>query len=422
MPASFESLGLAEPLVRAARERGYDAPTPVQVAVIPGALAGSDVWASAPTGSGKTAAFALPLLHRIAVGPPRPRGAVGALVLAPTRELAAQIGDELEHLGRRLAPRPRIRVALGGVAINPQMMALRGGADVVVATPGRLLDLVSKNAVALSGVSTLVLDEADRLLDRGFGAELDAILALVPTDRRTLLFSATLSDAVAGLARAALVRPIRVELRAEGRDAPAITQRAIAVDAPRRTQLLRHLLEQEGARSALVFVATTYATEHVARKLRDLGIPAAALHGKRSQGARTAALRDFARGAIRVLVATDVAARGLDLDELALVVNYDLPRAPADYLHRIGRTGRAGASGVAVSFVTAEAQAHFRLIAKRHGLELPREVVPGFEPTAHEVVVTRTDGTGGVKGRRKSKKDKLRAAAARAKTGGEPPG
>ncbi|MCB9596260.1 MAG: DEAD/DEAH box helicase [Sandaracinaceae bacterium] len=412
-PPSFASLGLGASLVRATAELGWEAPTPVQARVVPAALAGGDVWAQAPTGSGKTASFVLPLLERLAAGPARSTRDVSALILAPTRELAAQIGEVVEALSRSLERRLVTRVVFGGVSINPQMMALRGGADVVIATPGRLLDLSSKNAVALGRVSTLILDEADRLLDQGFADELDAILALVPSRRQTLLFSATLPSGVEGLARAALRDPTRVDVRPVAEDAPDIRQRAIAVDAPRRTQLLRHLLESEPSPSVLVFVATTYATEHVARKLRGLGVPAAALHGKRSQGARTQALADFQRGKVRVLVATDVAARGLDVSGLSMVVNYDLPRAAADYLHRIGRTGRAGATGVAVSFVTAEARAHFRLIQRRHGLDLPREVVPGFEPTQDEVVVTSTDGTGGVKGRRKSKKDKLREAAAR---------
>ena len=414
---SFSSLGLTEPLVRATRERGFEAPTRVQSAVIPSVLEGRDVWACAPTGSGKTAAFVLPMLDALAAREPRQDGrgrrAVSALVLCPTRELAAQTAAEIASLGKHLASPPDTHVVFGGVSINPQMLALRGGADLIVATPGRLLDLVSKNALSLARVSTLVLDEADRLLEQGFQEELDRVLAALPEERQTLLFSATFPPAVEALAEAVLDAPERVEITAEDDDAPDITERVIEVDAPRRTQLLRHLLEEANADRVLVFVATTYATKHVARKLTDLGIAATALHGKLSQGARTGALEDLREGKVRVLVATDVAARGLDIDGLAMVVNYDLPRSPNDYRHRIGRTGRASASGLAVSFVTADMHGHIRLIERRERRYFPREHVPGFEPEEEEISITRTDGTGGVKGKRKSKKDKLREAAAR---------
>lgn len=414
--SSFASLGLSEPLVRATIGRGYREPTVVQARVIPSVIGGVDVWASAPTGSGKTASFVLPILERLsrrALEPSTARRAVAVLIVAPTRELAAQICEHVGAYARHLETPPRTRVVFGGVSINPQMMALRGGADIVVATPGRLLDLAQKNALSLSRVKTFVIDEADRLLDRGFRDELAQIVALLPALHQTLLFSATFPADVEALARAVLNEPTRVDIGADTSDAPVIAHRAIEVDAPRRTELLRHLLEDEHATRVLVFVATTYATEHVSRKLRDLGIPAAALHGRRSQGARTAALADFQRGAVRVLVATDVAARGLDIPEVSMVVNYDLPRSPTTYVHRIGRTGRAGATGVAVSFVTAEGRAHFRLIERRCHLRLPRDHVPGLAPTEPEVTVIRTEGTGGVKGRRKSKKDKRREAAAR---------
>ncbi len=415
---SFASLGLRETLVKATRDRGYTEPTEVQLGVIPSVLRGGDVWASAPTGSGKTASFVFPLLERLASGAPRARRAVSVLILTPTRELAAQIGDCVRVYGRHLETRLLTRVAFGGVSINLQMMALRGGADIVVATPGRLLDLADKNAVSLRHLRTLVLDEADRLLESGFSDELSRVLALVPPRRQTLLFSATFPKPVEALAEAVLDSPTRVKVAAESPSEPIIAQRAIEVDRPRRTQLLRHLLTspEDGPPpdKVLVFVATTYATEHVARKLRDLGIPATAMHGKLSQGARTAALAALQSGEVGVLVATDVAARGLDIDGLSMVVNYDLPRSPRDYVHRIGRTGRAGSAGTAISFVTAQTRAHFRLIEKRQRLRLPREQVAGFEPVEGEVAPLRPAGTGGVKGKRKSKKDKLREAAARA--------
>lgn len=416
-PPTFASLGLSEPLVRVTTDRGYVAPTPVQIEVIPSALSGGDVWASAPTGSGKTASFVLPILQRLAEGPPRAGREISALILAPTRELAAQIGECVVAYRRHVEARIVSRVIFGGVSINPQMMALRGGADVVVATPGRLLDLVSKNAVALSKVRVLVLDEADRLLQQGFREELERILELVPAARQTLLFSATFPKPVEALAEAALRSPTRVTID-EPSEAPAIVQRAIEVDRPRRTQLLRHLLMEEPSPETsrvLVFVATKYATGHVARKLNDLGFSATAMSGKLSQGARTAALDAFHRGEVRVLVATDVAGRGLDVEGISMVVNYDLPRAPADYLHRIGRTARAGATGVAVSFLTAESRGHFRVIEKRQRLRIEREQIEGFEPIEEEDSAIHTQGVGGIKGKRKSKKDKLREAAARAR-------
>jgi superfamily II DNA/RNA helicase len=291
------------------------------------------------------------------------------------------------------------------------MMALRGGADVVVATPGRLLDLVDHNALSLGTVATLVLDEADRLFALGFADELSRILALLPSRRQNLLFSATFPPAVLGLAEKLLHDPVRIEPASAPAPALAIEQRAIEVDPPRRTQLLRHLIQTGGWTRTLVFVATKYATEHVAEKLRKAGLEAAALHGELSQGARTRALEDFKASRLQVLVATDVAARGLDIVQLPVVVNFDLPRSAVDYTHRIGRTGRAGESGLAVSFISAGTHAHFRLIEKRHRFTLPREQIAGFEPV--ELDVPAPPGGGGVKGKRKSKKDRLREAAAR---------
>jgi len=407
---SFASLGLSPALLRAVSELGYDAPTPVQAQAIPAILARGDVMARAQTGSGKTAAFALPLLHRLEHTPREsPRRTYG-LVLAPTRELAMQVGEALRELAAHLTERLKVAVVFGGVAINPQMMGLRGGADVIVATPGRLLDLVAHNAADLRDVAMLVLDEADRLLDEGFAEELSRIVALLPRERQTLLFSATFAPAVQALAHDLLRSPTLVDVPAEPAEAPQIEQHAVLVDAARRTQLLRHLIEQGGWTRVLVFVATRYATEHVAGKLTGLGIEAAALHGDLSQGARTRVLADFKAGRLKVLVATDVAARGLHVALLPVVVNYDLPRSPADHVHRIGRTGRAGAKGLAVSFVSAETEAHFRLIEKRQGERVPREQVPGFEP---KDAAPPAPSTGGVKGKRKSKKDKLREAAAR---------
>ena len=407
----FSSLGLSTPLLRAVAEENYAAPTPVQWAAIPAVLGGGDLRVSAQTGSGKTAAFVLPILEQLA----KERRGAGrfcrALILVPTRELAAQVGESVRRYGRFLPEPIKTLVVYGGVSINPQMLALGGGVDVLVATPGRLLDLIGHNAVSLSEVSLLVLDEADRLLALGFAGELGRIVASLPAQRQSLFFSATFPPAVAALADALLRAPKVVEVAPPAAQPSTIVERAIEVDAPRRTQLLRHLVQENGWPRVLVFVATKYATEHVAEKLRRAGLDAGALHGELSQGARTEALAHFKAGLIRVLVATDLAARGLDIEALAAVVNFDLPRSAVDYVHRIGRTGRAGAGGVAVNFISAETHAHFELIEKRHALRLEREQIVGFEPQELAPPPSLTDGTGGVKGKRKSKKDKLREAA-----------
>jgi superfamily II DNA/RNA helicase len=413
----FRTLGLCDSLVGATRSAGYREPTPVQRAVIPAVLRGDDVWASAKTGSGKTAAFVLPLLQMHAdthVDPPaRQPIPVRALLLVPTRELALQIGDAISDLGAHLPSPPKTIVAVGGVSINPQMLALRGGADVVVATPGRLLDLVDHRALSLSQVQVLVLDEAERMLALGFQAELSRILALLPTDGQKLMFSATFPPAVRTLAESLLLEPTRINIDAGAiPDASAIVQRVIEVDTSRRTSLLRHLLQEHGWSRVLVFVASKHDADRVADKLQRAGLAAAALHGDLSQGTRTEVLAAFKEGDLQILVATDLAARGLDIVELAAVVNYDLPRSPTDYLHRIGRTGRAGSSGVAVSFVNGATLPHFQLIERRHRLSVELEVIPGFEPV--EEALPPAHPHGGVKGKRKSKKDKLREAAARA--------
>ncbi len=416
---TFSSLGLAPALLNAITETGYSTPTAIQSAAIPPALRGDDVLGQAQTGSGKTAAFALPLLNALLSSARHGAGGqrkLYALVLAPTRELAAQVGDTLRGLASHLPLPVKVSVAFGGVSINPQMMALRGGTDIMVATPGRLLDLVEHNALKLDGASVLVLDEADKLLDMGFADEIARILALLPARRQNLFFSATFPPAVQALAGKLLRDPVRVATMDEAAHTPDITQRAIEVDEARRTPLLRALLKEEGWRQVLVFVATKYASEHVADKLRRNGVAAEAFHGDFSQGARTAVLADFREGRLQVLVATDVAARGIDIAQLPVVVNYDLPRSPADYTHRIGRTGRAGASGLAVSFITPDAEQHFRLIEKRQDIRVARERIPGFEPltAAKPLPPGAHDGTGGIKGKRKSKKDKLREAAAKA--------
>ncbi len=413
---SFAALGLTPALVKAIAALGFTHPTPIQSAAIGPALAGADVLGQAQTGSGKTAAFALPLLQWLVQQRPQAPRRTRALVLVPTRELAAQVGEVLRSLAQHLPQPPRVAVVFGGVSINPQMLSLRGGADVVVATPGRLLDLVQHNAVRLTDVGLLVLDEADRLLDLGFAEELNRVLWALPPKRQNLFFSATFAPAVQALASGLLRDPLRVEVAATPANEPAIVQRAVAVDAARRTQLLRQLIKDSGWTRVLVFVATQYATEHVAWKLYKAGVFATPFHGGLSQGARKKVLEEFKAGQWDVLVTTDLASRGIDIAQLPVVVNYDLPRSATDYVHRIGRTGRAGASGLAVSFVSPGTEAHFRLIETRQGLSLPLEVVAGYEPTEAPALPNQetVPGTGGIKGKRPSKKDKLRAAAARA--------
>lgn len=417
----FSSLGLSPALLRALERQKLHTPTTVQLQAIPAVLSGADTMVRAQTGSGKTLAYGLPLLHKLASQSPLLPRQVRALVLVPTRELAVQVGQTLRDLANQLPEAIRISVVFGGVSINPQMLALRGGTDVVVATPGRLLDLVQHNALSLSTIQILVLDEADRLLDLGFEAELNRLLALLPSARQNLFFSATFAPAVAALAQGMLHEPVQVDVGATDAEKPDIRQQAILVDAPKRTQLLRHLINTQPWKRVLVFVATKHAAEIVADKLRKARIYAEPFHGELSQGKRSQVLSDFKASRLKVVVATDMASRGLDITQLPVVVNYDLPRSATEFTHRIGRTGRAGESGLAVSLVSHATQAHFRLIAKRHGLDLPLEQVPGFEPSAAseetELAAASANGldplgVGGVKGRRPSKKDKLRALAA----------
>jgi len=421
----FSSLGLTPTLLRALERHGFRTPTPVQTAAIPAVLQGKDVLASAQTGSGKTLAYGLPLLQTLCAAPAESPRQVRALVLVPTRELAVQAGQTLRDIANALPQAIKVSVVFGGVSINPQMLGLRGGTDVVVATPGRLLDLIDRNTLNLNGIQMLVLDEADRLLELGFALELGRILDMLPGKRQGLLFSATFPPSVLELANAQLQQPLRIAIPDTPHTAPPIEQRAIAVDIGRRTQLLRHLILTRHWKRVLVFVASKHAAEIVADKLRKARIYAEPFHGELSQGKRTQVLADFKASRLKVVVATDMASRGLDIAQLPVVVNYDLPRSADDYTHRIGRTGRAGESGLAVNFVSAAQIAHFRLIEKRHGLEVPLESIEGFEPAAEPAESQAASGSvaqianspgpsnGGIKGKRPSKKDKLRALAAR---------
>ncbi len=418
----FQTLGLTPALAKAAHTMGFADPTPIQCEAIPVILRGVDVMASARTGSGKTAAFALPLLQRLQELPVRSQGqsprAIVALVVVPTRELAIQVGGVLSGLADVLPQRPKVVTVTGGVSINPQMMALRGGADVLVATPGRLLDLADQNAVQLAGTRLVVLDEADRLLDLGFAEELGRIASLLPPVRQNLLFSATFPPDVRAWGDRILNNPVHIAVEPTEQQAGEIIQRAIQVDPHRRTMLLRHLIKAHGWERVLVFVATKHAAEMVAEKLYKAKIFATAFHGGLSQGARKQVLAEFKDEQWQVVVTTDLASRGIDISKLPVVVNFDLPRSAVDYVHRVGRTGRAGETGLAVSFVGAGTLAHFQLIQKRQGSAIELETIEGFEPveTTAPAALPASPGNGGIKGKRPSKKDKLRAAARPAPT------
>ena len=417
MDRHFSALSPA--LQTATSQAGLRSATEVQSRSIASILQGQDVFVCAPTGSGKTLAYVLPLLDTAARGTAaNVRGAklAATLVLVPTRELAVQVGEVFKGLAQRLPYGVKVTVIFGGVSIQPQLRGLRGGTDIVVATPGRLLDVMAHNALPLSSVRTLVLDEADRLLDQGFADEVQAILGHIPLPCQRLFLSATFTPAVSAWAMALLQQPVRVDLRHAVDEQADITQRAFAVDVGSRTRLLRHLMAGAGWSRVLVFVGTQFSAEIVADKLRKAGILAEPLHGRLSQGKRTQVLQDFKAARIRVVVATDLAARGIDVLQLPVVVNYDLPRSAQDYTHRIGRTGRAGESGLAISFVCPDTQPHWQLIVKRQSLVVSLETEPGFEATgAPKALVPGAPGAldphGGLKGKRPSKKDKLRAAA-----------
>ncbi|WP_075180777.1 ATP-dependent RNA helicase RhlE [Pantoea sp. 1.19] len=377
---SFEALGLSADIVRAVTEQGYREPTPIQRQAIPVVLRGGDLMASAQTGTGKTAGFTLPLLQRLSANPPAAKGRrpVRALILTPTRELAAQVGENVREYSKYL--NLRSLVVFGGVSINPQMMKLRGGVDVLVATPGRLLDLEHQNAVDLSHIDILVLDEADRMLDMGFIHDIRRVLAKLPARRQNLLFSATFSDEIKQLAEKLLHNPEQVEVARRNTASEQVTQHVHFVDKKRKRELLSLMIGRGDWQQVLVFTRTKHGANHLAEQLGKDGITAAAIHGNKSQGARTRALSDFKSGGIRVLVATDIAARGLDIEELPHVVNYELPNVPEDYVHRIGRTGRAAATGEALSLVCVDEHKLLRDIERLLKRDIPRIAIDGFEP------------------------------------------
>jgi ATP-dependent RNA helicase RhlE len=376
----FSQLGLSAELLRAVAEQGYATPTPIQQQAIPLVLQGGDVLAGAQTGTGKTAGFTLPLLQRLAESPATRGGhrPIRALILTPTRELAAQVHDSVLGYGKHLPLRSD--VIFGGVNINPQIRSLRNGMDILVATPGRLLDHVRQQNVNLSRVEIFVLDEADRMLDMGFIRDIRQVISLLPARRQNLLFSATFSDEIRTLAGQLLHRPTEVSVAARNAAADTVNQVVYPIEQDRKRALLSYLVGNGNWKQVLVFARTKHGADRLARQLEQDGIRSAALHGNKSQGARTRALADFKAGQVAVLVATDIAARGLDIDQLPHVVNYELPHVPEDYVHRIGRTGRAGATGEALSLVCRDEAGQLAGIERLLKRELPRMTAPGFEP------------------------------------------
>ena len=381
----FSKLGLSEPILRAVSEFGYTTPTPIQSQSIPAVLAGGDLLAGAQTGTGKTAGFTLPILHRLstdAIGltqtTKNSQRSIRALILAPTRELAAQVEESVRTYGKYL--NLNSTVIFGGVGINPQIQQLRRGVDILVATPGRLLDHMQQGTVNLTKVEVLVLDEADRMLDMGFIRDIRKVLAALPKKRQNLLFSATFSDEIKALADGLLNAPVMIEVARRNSTVEIIEQKVHPVDRNNKHPMLAHLIKTNNWEQVLVFTRTKHGANKLVEQLGKDGINAMAIHGNKSQSARTKALSEFKDARLQVLVATDIAARGIDIDQLPHVVNYDLPNIPEDYVHRIGRTGRAGATGEAVSLVCVDEHQMLKDIEKLIKRTLPREVIPGFEP------------------------------------------
>ena len=412
----FNQLGLSAELLRAIDEKGYQEATPIQQKSIPLILDGRDILAGAQTGTGKTAGFALPLLQRLQFSPHN-RRSVRALILTPTRELAAQVGESVRDYGRHLPF--RTAVIFGGVSINTQFSKLRKGADVIVATPGRLLDHLQRKTIDLSKVEVLVLDEADRMLDMGFIRDIKKIFKFLPNERQNLLFSATFSNDIRRLAADLLNKPTEIEVAARNQPADRVKQVVYPVDKRRKRELLSHRIGTENWQQVLVFARTKRGANRLAENLSRDGLNAEAIHGNKSQAARTRALRDFKAGRIRVLVATDIAARGLDIDRLPHVVNYELPFVPEDYLHRIGRTARAGQEGEAISLVCVDEHNLLRDIERLLKCEIDKEIIPGYEPDSRiKAEPVRRGGSQRPSGRGGARPGKNARAKAAKKRGG----
>lgn len=382
---SFASLGLIEPLANAVRELGYQDPTPIQSKAIPVILSGQDILASAQTGTGKTAGFVLPILQNTSTKPRAKSNRTRVLILTPTRELAAQVHESIVQYGKNLSLRSA--VVFGGVKINPQMMRLRSGVEILVATPGRLLDLHQQRAIQFDEIDTFVLDEADRMLDMGFIHDIKRIIKLLPYKRQNLLFSATFSDEIRNLVKSFLNQPVEIDVAPRNTTAVAVKQVVYPVDKSRKSALLSHLIHKNKWGQTLVFARTKHGANKLVKQLEEAQIYALPIHGNKSQAQRTKALAEFKSGELHVLVATDIAARGIDIDQLPCVVNFDLPQVAEDYVHRIGRTGRAGASGLAVSLVSADEINQLLAIEKLIRHKLQRKEIEDFEPQ-HQLPTT----------------------------------
>lgn len=378
---SFASLGLIEPLINAVNTLNYNNPSPIQSKAIPVILSGRDVLASAQTGTGKTAGFVLPILQNTSTKPKAKSNCIKVLILTPTRELAAQVHESIQQYGMNLSLRSA--VVFGGVKINPQMMRLRGGVELLVATPGRLLDLHQQRAIRFDEVDTLVLDEADRMLDMGFIHDIKRIIKLLPSKRQNLLFSATFSAEIRNLVKGLLHQPVEIDVAPRNTTAVAVKQITHPVDKARKSELLSHLIHKNKWGQTLVFTRTKHGANKLVKQLGENKIHALAIHGNKSQSQRTKALAEFKSGELHILVATDIAARGLDIDQLPCVVNFDLPQVAEDYVHRIGRTGRAGASGLAVSLISADEVNQLHAIEKLINCKLIRKEIEDFEPQHH---------------------------------------
>ncbi|WP_158968796.1 DEAD/DEAH box helicase [Paraglaciecola sp. L3A3] len=376
---SFADLGLSPKILSAVTAKGYTDPSPIQAQAIPAVLEGKDVMAAAQTGTGKTAGFTLPILQRLSQGTPARANQARALILTPTRELAAQVAESVQTYGRDLPLKSA--VVFGGVGINPQMVKLRKGVDILVATPGRLLDLYNQNAVKFSDLEILVLDEADRMLDMGFIHDIKKILKLLPKNRQNLMFSATFSDEIRQLAKGLVNNPVEVSVSPANTTVDLVEQWVYPVDKSQKTAILTRLIKDNDWQQVLVFSRTKHGANRIVKQLEARGITAAAIHGNKSQGARTKALADFKQGKVKALIATDIAARGIDIDQLPQVVNFDLPNVAEDYVHRIGRTGRAGATGQAISMVTLEEFKQLVDIERLTKQVIQRKTIAGFEPS-----------------------------------------
>ena len=382
----FADIEFIQPLLARLNELKYTQATPIQIQAMPAILAGRDLIAGANTGSGKTAAFALPLLQHLSTSKKNKDKSAGNvvthLILVPTRELAQQVANSIKSYASHLNGAIKTVAVFGGVSANTQMLALRGGTDILVATPGRLLDLISSNAIKLDNLNTLVLDEADRMLSLGFTEELSSLLAMMPNNKQTLLFSATFPEQVKALTSSLLNNPVEIQLQSS--DESTLVQRVFTVNKGQKTALLAHLIKQHQWKQVLIFVNAKNSCNHLADKLSKRGITAEVFHGDKGQGARTRVLDAFKSGEIDVLIATDIAARGLDIEKLPVVINFDLPRSPSDYMHRIGRSGRAGEIGLALSIIDHEDYHHFNVIEKKNKLRLEREQIAGFETAEFE--------------------------------------